>query len=1141
MKRALLYITFLSFALTPTIFAVGVTHVHAGPADAIDLKVTAPSSELSCLTFNSVGIPNGINWGMCAANVTYLILSLVAWIFGGVGVLLNYVVQELVFRMGAMTGMLEGVTIAWTVMRDIANVFLVFLVLFIGVATIVRATSYNSKRLLFQVILAALLVNFSLYFAKVVIDVTNLFAAQTYIMILKEGLTDPITGKAAMGDIDPATCAKSNQITPLSYDSKCFTIGISGAIINMLRIQSIYKDASQSQATGQQASDIAWNLFYTNILGTILLLILIFIFLAVIVLFITRFITLVYLMIISPVAFVSLVTGKFGFGATWWNQLLNNALFAPVYFLLLWVAVLVISRMMLVYMPVAGPGQQVYSALALGNTSGFTLLIVFTVAAGLLIGALIAAKKLGVAGTNMATSFAGGVMFGGAAWAWRNTGGRYSNRRANDKELQDAAAGRRWDPNAVWKDANGNERKGRYVDVGRGTQLRAQMKLKTYQKAAASSGDIRNSTRLGKIAKAVPYAKEIDLGKGTGTGGYTAMRKKYEEGHVKFAESLGVDTERQTALRNELDGEFVIVKDADGNPVIDPATGQPKRERRKGVKERIEDTKKEVTRTQEEIDTHKEELSRARKEGDTDAIAYHERGLALKQQELSAHQAESRTLRERKRQIEEEELPMTHRGLAYATNLEKAATSNIKVLGWDTGLKAPGYMAPGGIVFGTNYEQQSAANAIRKKFKNQTKYKSTIDALKEMKSQGVISGETANKSINELENASEGQDGGSRGQNTSDNGDTGGTTGPTPSAQPFRRPPSSDPQPSTPSSTAAPVDTPRPFREFTAGEAIPTPAQTDPRFNSNETDPAKIREAYGRYMREPENPQAVTTPTSAAPSQPSRSGLRRIFSGRRAQQNPAADDGVGSWQEARAGADMPSATASAPETGTTQEPAQPANEQGGGSETRREWQKRVKQIEAEERAEEERQRPIREAKRAKAEEEAKKVAEAYRQKQTEETKRQREAMAYERQRAKIAQSWANDPMVKEAEARQKAENKQREENQKIAAEKAAAAAEQRKQEYIKEVGLTPRQYNLLKTKGPGSNFGLPEFQGEHIHNMGKEAFYNSVRFLARELQDIDNMENARDAVGESPEARVYWNKKINAAKKSVYSSAIRWH
>jgi hypothetical protein len=71
---------------------------------------------------------------------------------------------------------IEMITIGWEITRDIANIFFIFILLIIAIATILRLESYGAKQLLAKLIIVALLVNFSLVIAFAVVDAANILA-----------------------------------------------------------------------------------------------------------------------------------------------------------------------------------------------------------------------------------------------------------------------------------------------------------------------------------------------------------------------------------------------------------------------------------------------------------------------------------------------------------------------------------------------------------------------------------------------------------------------------------------------------------------------------------------------------------------------------------------------------------------------------------------------------------------------------------------------------------------------------------------------------------------------------------------------------------------------------------------------------
>jgi hypothetical protein len=69
------------------------------------------------------------------------------------------------------------VTTGWTVVRDICNMFFILILIVIGLSAILRIESYDYRHLLGEVVLMALLVNFSLVIAVTIMNFTNAIVA----------------------------------------------------------------------------------------------------------------------------------------------------------------------------------------------------------------------------------------------------------------------------------------------------------------------------------------------------------------------------------------------------------------------------------------------------------------------------------------------------------------------------------------------------------------------------------------------------------------------------------------------------------------------------------------------------------------------------------------------------------------------------------------------------------------------------------------------------------------------------------------------------------------------------------------------------------------------------------------------------
>ena len=99
-----------------------------------------------------------------AAMVSLLTIFFGVWLFVG-GMLLNWA-----FTLGSLTSA-TFVQTGWSIARDLVNMLFILLLLLIAFATILRYESYGIKQILPRLIVVALLINFSLLGAGIIIDV----------------------------------------------------------------------------------------------------------------------------------------------------------------------------------------------------------------------------------------------------------------------------------------------------------------------------------------------------------------------------------------------------------------------------------------------------------------------------------------------------------------------------------------------------------------------------------------------------------------------------------------------------------------------------------------------------------------------------------------------------------------------------------------------------------------------------------------------------------------------------------------------------------------------------------------------------------------------------------------------------------
>ncbi len=391
------------------------------------------------------------------------------------GVVLNFVIQFTVVNMKANLNDVETINNAWKTIRDLGNMGFIFVLLYAAITTIL-GTGKDNKQLIVRVVVVAILINFSLFFTKVVIDISNVLAVTFYDAI--------------------APGALGNNVS----------LGLSNSIMDPLKITSIFKAAGELE--GQQ-------LLIVGVMGTIVALIAAFVFFAVAILFIIRFVVLIFVLILSPIAFLSYVLPKMDkYRKQWSEALIGQAFFAPIYFLLTWI-VIVIARGLPTY-----PGSAMSAALSgivkngetVPDPSSLGLLINFFIVIALLITSLVIAKEwANKAGggmnklTSWATGVAGGATLGMAGRFGRNTLGRAGVALGENEKLKAAAA------------------------EGGAKGMAARLALVAGRKTGGAGFDIR-ATGLGGT---------LGAGKAAGKGGFAKFREEKAKEEAKFAASLG--------------------------------------------------------------------------------------------------------------------------------------------------------------------------------------------------------------------------------------------------------------------------------------------------------------------------------------------------------------------------------------------------------------------------------------------------------------------------------------------------------------------------------------------------------------------------------------------------------------------------
>lgn len=350
----------------------------------------------------------------CVADAMNGLLSLSGLFTWLGGVALNTAVVETVFKMGSWVNQAQTIQIAWETLRDVANIGLIFGLLAIAIATILQIHSYSARELLAKLLIVALVINFSFFVTKAIIDVGNGVATLSYRYLTQSSVS------AGCRDTSDA-CLSDN-------------------FMNTMRLQTIYRVSQDNTTPGsiQQARDqnrtaqdvgstqtlngrMSWGVIFTvGFFGSLFLIIAGFVFLAATILLCIRFVILVLLMILSPVAWAaSILPATKGLSHQWWSALWKEVFFAPALFLMLGITLNIASMQSF-----RGNQASFYDLLANANTGAAVLLIHFAIIIGFLIASMVIARKIGSYGSGAVVGkFQGwGKKLSANAWKYTRQG-----------------------------------------------------------------------------------------------------------------------------------------------------------------------------------------------------------------------------------------------------------------------------------------------------------------------------------------------------------------------------------------------------------------------------------------------------------------------------------------------------------------------------------------------------------------------------------------------------------------------------------------------------------------------------------------------------------------------------------------------
>lgn len=468
------------------------------PTSAADLRSNVGSSISDVFSDIAFDVFSPLIKGLSATVMG--LASAILWLAGKFfDTIVKFSVIDMAKTIGGGEGTVgESINQAWRALRDIANMFFIFVLLFVAFKAMFSLSFGDVSKNILNIVIVALLINFSLFFSKIVIDASNIVAVGFYNSIT----TTPVSSVLGEGSTVGNSGGQSTITT---------------GYMRLLGLNGLYDPKVLLAKPGDSGQ-----MLITGIMSSIFLLITAVIFLITGFMFVTRFIILVFLMILSPLALIAIIIpGQQGQFKKWLGMLVDQSFFAPLFFALTWVAFkigvgLKLSESLL------GANKESLAAALKNSPEGAALILNYVLVIGFSVAALILSKQMATKTAGF-TAITGG-MTAGVAFAGRQTIGR----------------------GAKWIGENRRESWSK-SSLGRAGLWAA-------NKGASGSFDIKGIGES-KAVKAVGGGELFKgLGSATGKGGFNKAVEEKAEAKAKYAKQVYGQTVEETeeAKRREV-------------------------------------------------------------------------------------------------------------------------------------------------------------------------------------------------------------------------------------------------------------------------------------------------------------------------------------------------------------------------------------------------------------------------------------------------------------------------------------------------------------------------------------------------------------------------------------------------------------
>lgn len=360
------------------------------------LKILAPALLLAVPLFlapqttHALSLLGGLDFSPAgiATGIFRVIAYVFNFLFGLLYLLGSYLVQvALQVNDQILNGQNQIVTIGWTILRDVANLGFVLVMIIVAVATIIRYEKFSAKALLPKLIAAAIIVNFSLTIAGAFIVFAN---SLTQVFLAGKLGNDPATAISVAFQPQALYLPPQNPPPPNPADQGSAASGFGTALLTGI-------------------AGLVFSMVFTLIAALVMF--------ALALMLIIRYVFLSILLLTAPITWLFWVFPPLSdIFHTWWKKFMQWVFFLPAVAFFIYLALTSVQFF---------DGMNINTATAVGGTLGivFDQGIKMILLCGLMLGGLIVAQNMGIAGAAGAMKIATGARKSVTGWAKNKTTG----------------------------------------------------------------------------------------------------------------------------------------------------------------------------------------------------------------------------------------------------------------------------------------------------------------------------------------------------------------------------------------------------------------------------------------------------------------------------------------------------------------------------------------------------------------------------------------------------------------------------------------------------------------------------------------------------------------------------------------------